>query len=637
MTNRSDSPKQPFDIKAALANLPDKPGVYRMYGKHGKLLYIGKAKVLKNRVRNYFQKNGGHSPRIKRMITQITHFDYVITANEIEALILEDSLVKTHWPPFNVLLKDDKRYPWLCITDEAFPRIVIARRVPKNRKKSKAKYFGPYINSGKMYQTLKVIRKHFPMRQRRKPLFRDRPCMNYSIGTCPGPCQNLITEADYAKTLEQIQLFLKGKTRELITMIESEMTVASEALNFEWAAKLRDRYAAVEYMANFEQSIHIPDPMLELDAIGMAADQRQVNIIVAKVRGGRVTGSTTHTIELANDTTPEEAYSSFLFLHYQDLDPDEIPNEVLLQFPLQSDKPDEDETLLEEWLSHRRNLISKKQRKVLLSYPQKGIKRELLELAINNAKEAVTNAQLSEASRLKSDPTKALLTLQETLKLPRYPKRIECYDISHFQGAYTVASMVVFIDGQPDKSEYRKFKIKTTEGKPDDFQSMFEVISRRFKHSEKGAEGKARWDKPDLVIIDGGKGQLSHAVEALEKLGVENQPIISLAKKFEEVFIPNHSRPIILPRSSAALFVLQQLRDESHRFAITYHRQLRAKGAHKSALDDIPGLGPKRKARLLDVFGSVEKIKKATFQELQEKGNLPDNVALAVFEKLQTN
>jgi len=630
----SDSISTYFDIKAALNTLPSQPGVYRMYGKHNELLYIGKAKVLKNRVKSYFQKNSSHTPRIQRMVKQIHHFDYVVTDTEIEALLLEDSLVKTHRPRFNVLLMDDKRYPWLCITDEPYPRLIVVRRISRSAKKSKAKYFGPYISSGNMYETLRIIRKHFPMRQRPKPLFKDRPCMNYAIGTCPGSCQNLISETDYAKTLQQVEWFLKGKTNELLTLIEADMKAASDTLNFEWAAKLRDRYQAVNYVFHYDQGIHIPDPTLNIDAIGLASDGIRVQMVVAKVRNGRIVASTTHQIELTNQLSLEEAYSSFLFLHYQERDADDIPDELVLQCPFQSEKSDEDQAWLLDWLSQRRSQASPHKRKVTLSVPQKGIRKDILDFAANNAQAAVDNARHSDASRLRNDPAKALSTLQTALNLPRYPKRMECYDISHVQGAYTVASMVVFIDGQPSKSHYRKFKIKTAEGSPDDFQSMFEVVTRRFKRSANEVNAQHRWESPDLVIIDGGKGQLSHAVEALTQMGITDQPIISLAKKFEEVYKPNQSRPIILPRDSTALFLLQQIRDESHRFAITYHRQIRGKGAKQSILDDIPGLGPKRKAHLLSVFGSIDELSKATEEKIAKV--MPPLVAKALYNKLHS-
>ncbi len=621
---------KPFDIQEGLARLPGRPGVYRMYAADGELLYIGKAKNLKSRVRSYFQSNAQHSPKNRQLVRLIARFDYIVTDNEMEALILEDNLVKKHHPRFNVLLRDDKRFPWLCITGEPFPRLIFTRTADR---RGKARYFGPYSNAGAMYQTLRMLRKHFPMRQRRKPLFRDRPCMNYFIGTCPGPCQEKISAGDYDKTVRQVELFLKGRTNELLANIEQQMREASEAMNFEWAAKLRDRYVAVQEIMAHQQKVHSDDDRLSRDVIGAAADELRCSIIVLKIREGKLIASLTHELPLVYGSTVEEAYSSFLSQYYPALDPEEIPDELILQYEPKHEDED-DARLLGDLLTHRRKAGGISKRRVSLICPRQGEKQEMLAMAAKNAREALAQSRLADATRLKHDPARALIELQEALDLPDYPARMECYDISHVQGAYTVASMVVFTDGQPDRAEYRRFKIKSAEGKPDDFQSMLEVIRRRFRRSRKDG-GEDGWEEPDLVIIDGGKGQLGMAVKALDELGIENQPIVSLAKRFEEVYKPGQQRPVILPRQSSALYLLQQIRDEAHRFAITYHRNLREKGARESVLDNIPGIGKKRRMNLLNRFGSVEQLRTASVEELVRIGGLPARTAETVYHTLR--
>jgi excinuclease ABC subunit C len=584
-----------FDVQTALSRLPDQPGVYRMYSNAGKLLYVGKAKSLKHRVRSYFQNQANLAPKVAALMQHVIRFDYVVTDSEVEALILECNLIKEYRPKYNILLRDDKKFPWIGLSNEAFPRIFITRD-PNGA----GRFFGPYVNSGNMHKTLQVIRKHFPLRQRKKPLFKNRPCMNYYIGTCSGPCQSLITEQEYRDTLKQVELFLKGKADDLMNHLEAEMARASESLNFELAAKLRDRYLAVQDIVA-EQKMFYPDPNVNQDIIAMACDERRCAIVVLNIRRGKLIGSRPHEILLTLQATPEEVYNSFLPQYYQAEQPEDLPDEVILQLPT------DEEAVLRELLSR------KKGKKTQLTLPQKGIKKDLLDLAVKNAQETLEQAQSQEVKHYLNDPARALMELQERLNLPEFPSRMECYDISHFQGSQTVASMVVFTNGVPDNKEYRRFKINVAEGEPDDFASMREVITRRFTRATNQEKG---WEEPSLVIIDGGKGQLSSAVDALQVLGLEDQPIISLAKKFEEVYRPGESRPVLLPRDSAALFVLQQIRDEAHRFAITYHRSLRGKKATKSILDEINSIGPKRKTALLKHFGNVSKVKEASVEEI---------------------
>jgi len=609
----STNAKPAFDFQAALSRLPDQPGVYRMYAASGTLLYVGKAKNLKNRVRSYFQNPAGLAPKVHALMQQVARFDYIVTDSEVEALILEYNLIKQYRPKYNILLRDDKKFPWIGLSAEEYPRLFITRD-PSGR----GKFFGPYANSGNMYKTLQVIRKHFPLRQRNKPLFKNRPCMNYYIGTCSGPCQRLVTPADYREVVKQVEMFLKGKADDLLERLETEMERASESLNFELAAKLRDRYMAVQDVVA-QQKMYYPDASVNQDIVATAANERRCAIVVLNIRRGKLIGSRPHEIMLTHQTTPEEAYSAFLSQFYQDEEVDDLPDEIILQQAI------EDEVVFQDWLNRKRG------RKVTLTHPQKGIKRDLLDLGIKNASETLDQAQSQEMKSHRNDPARALMELQEALGLPEFPARMECYDISHFQGSQTVASMVVFTNGVPDKKEYRRFKIQTAEGAPDDFKSMHEVITRRFTRALKGEPG---WAEPDLVIIDGGKGQLSSAVQALRDLGIQEQPIISLAKKFEEVFLPEQSRPILLPRDSGALFVLQQIRDEAHRFAITYHRDLRGKKTMESALDTISGIGEKRKQKLLNHFGSIGKIKSASVEELAAVPGLNPSVAQNIYNAL---
>ncbi len=608
-----------FDFQAALSRLPDQPGVYRMYSSptstasDGVLLYVGKAKNLKNRVRSYFQNPAGLAPKVAALMQQVARFDYIVTDSEIEALILEYNLIKQHRPKYNILLRDDKKFPWIGLSAEPYPRLFITRD-PSGR----GKFFGPYAHSGSMYKTLQVIRKHFPLRQRRKPLFKTRPCMNYHIGACSGPCQQLVTPAEYGEVVKQVELFLKGKADDLLERLELDMHRASEAMHFELAAKLRDRYTAVQDVVT-QQKMYYPDTSVNQDIVAVACDARRCAIVVLNIRRGKLIGSRPHEIMLTHQTTPEEAYSAFLSQYYQDEDVDDLPDEIILQHTV------EDEEIFRDWLNRKRG------KKVALTRPQKGIKKDLLDLGIKNATETLEQAHSQEAKSHRNDPTRALMDLQTALNLPEFPVRMECYDISHFQGAQTVASMVVFTNGVSDNKEYRRFKIQVAEGEPNDFASMEEVMTRRFTRALQGEPG---WESPDLVIIDGGKGQLSSAVEALARLKITDQPIISLAKKFEEIYLPGESRPILLPRDSGALFILQQIRDEAHRFAITYHRTLRGKKATESVLEHIPGIGEKRKEKLMRHFGSIGKIKSATQEELAALPGFNASVAQQIYQAL---
>jgi excinuclease ABC subunit C len=619
--------KSTFDWETALANLPTKPGIYYMYNGDSQLLYVGKAKNLRNRVRSYFQKSAQHTLKVRTMVGLVAYFETLVTDTEVEALILEANVVKTKQPPYNILLKDDKRFPWLVLTDETYPRLLVTRRPQRLGSKSKA--FGPYTNSNELYSLLKALRKHFPLRQRRLPLFKDRPCMNFHVKLCPGPCQSLVSVEAYHATVRQVELFLKGQSRQLEQQLSEAMQQASDELAFEKAAELRDRLQIVEQLSHRHKVVS-DDVRLNQDVIGVADDGWLAVVMVLMVREGKLLGNRSFDIGIKHGETLNEVLEGFLLPYYKQVPDEALPKEILLPLPLE--EPD----LLEAWLSERRQASAKPKAKTTAAtafkvnfvWPQRGHGKELLALAQQNAMQRLEQARHDTLVKEARDPLKALLELQEVLDLPHAPHRMECYDISHFQGSQTVASMVVFTDGEPDTAAYRRFKIKSAEGKPDDFESMREVIRRRLEHRDD-------WGEPDLLIIDGGKGQLSSALESLHAAAWHDQPIISLAKRYEEVFLPGRSEPILLPKTSLALQLLQQIRDEAHRFAITFHRQLRDKKSFSGPLDGVQGIGPKRKAVLLKHFRTWEALQQASVPQLALALSCSQGQALKVYDAIQ--
>jgi excinuclease ABC subunit C len=611
-----------------IKQLPSEPGVYQYYDRFGKLLYVGKAKNLKNRVSSYFQTRADHSPRIALMVKQVVRLEYIIAPSELDALILEATLIKTHRPRYNILLRDGKKYPWLRLSKGDFPRLEITREP----KKDGARYFGPYPSSSALYETLNLVKTIFPLRKRRKPLFKDRPCMNYHIGTCLGPCQNLVSPDEYAIVVKQLGLFLRGQSETVLDMLQTQMLNASEQLQFEKAALYRDRYEHVKKVLH-QQRVVFDDPSLEQDIFGVCFTDNTGYVAQLLIRNGRLIQTRFFEFDRQDENPPEDDYYQFLNLFYEERIQQNQRDDVTLDIPreivLQYAHPDG--ALLADWLSQTRK--DRKLGKVSISVPQRpGQKQDGLSMAIRNAEESKDSALQADQNKHASDPMQALLLLQEKLGLASLPKRMECYDISHVQGTHTVASMVVFTNGMADKAEYKRFKIQSTEeGTPDDFKSMAEVMTRRFQPDKANDE---KWPTPDLVIIDGGKGQLSSAIEALQALGIENQAIISLAKKFEEVFLPGQTRPIIIERESRALYLLQRIRDEAHRFAITYHRSLRGKAQTASILDTVVGLGPKRKAKLLSHFGSLTALQKANLSEFQTALGNTGKISVTLFEQI---
>lgn len=544
------------NLKQSLKLLPSLPGCYLYYNKDNEIIYVGKAKILKRRVLSYFNKKHHDSVKVQVLVSQIERLEYIITNTEVEALILESHLIKKHKPRYNVLLKDDKKYPYFLITDEDFPRISVVRK--KNMNPEKGRYYGPYTDVRAMYSTLDFLKKLFPLKQCKNPKFKDRPCLYYHIGRCLAPCQQMVTSEEYKALVHQVELFLAGKQSELMVQLKEQMEKFAAAQQFEKAARLRDSYLDLKKTLE-KQKVVYENTKLNEDIISFLSSDGIFAIVILMVREGRLIDKKDFVYEV-EDEDRTEFFATFFKEYYNSLTlgfPDKIVSNELEAVG--------EKALYEEWLE----ILSKK--KVKISYGKSTQGRELQMLADKNAKVVLENAKLSKMSKIREDFNEIGSYLAEKLRLKNFPHRIECYDISHIQGTNTVASMVTFINGQMKKSEYKRFKIRTTEGKPDDFMSMKEVLTRRLKHL--GDEEK--WAKPDLIIIDGGKGQLSSVMQIIKELGIEGIDVVSLAKKHEEVFLPGQSKPVILPANSSALFLFQRIRDEAHRFAITYHRKLR--------------------------------------------------------------
>ena len=548
------------ELKQTLKLLPSLPGCYIYFNKDGEVIYVGKAKILKRRVMSYFNRKHD-SVKVNVLVSQIERLEYIITNTEVEALILESHLIKKYKPKYNILLKDDKKYPYFLITDEDFPRITIVRK--KNMNPEKGRYYGPYTDIRAMHATLDFLKKIFPLKQCKTPKFKDRPCLYYQIGRCMAPCQNKVTSEEYKNLVKQAELFLSGKQSELLKQIKEQMQKYSDSLQFEKAAKLRDSYNDLVKTLE-KQKVVYENTKLNEDIISFMSEEGIFVIVILMIREGRLIDKKDFVYEVEEEDKTEffatffKEYYSTLKLEY----PDKIVSNELEAIG--------EKALYEEWLE----ILA--QKKVKISYGKSAQGKELQMLADKNAKVVLDNAKIAKMSKIRDDFNEIGAYLAEKLQLKNFPHRMECYDISHIQGTNTVASMVTFINGLPKKSEYRKFKVRMTEGKPDDFLSMKEVLTRRLSHL-----GEAKWEKPDLIIIDGGKGQLSSVMEIIEGLGIKGIDVVSLAKKHEEVFLPKQSKPVILPRNSSALYLFQRIRDEAHRFAITYHRQLRSKSMIK--------------------------------------------------------
>jgi excinuclease ABC subunit C len=593
------------ELEATLKRLPDRTGVYLMKDSRGVVLYVGKAQSLRNRVRSYWQKQapGGEIHRIRSVIDRVADVEVTEVDSVSEALLLEANLIKRFKPRFNVRLKDDKSYPYIKVTlADDFPRVERTRKLVNDG----SRYFGPYASASSVDESMNLVRRLFPFRTctidiRDGQRALQRPCLLYHIKRCQGPCIEAISRADYRADIEQVELFLEGRQETLVKALRREMTVASERQDYERAAGHRDKIRAIE--RTMESQKMAAFARTELDLIGMARQDNQAAMTLFVIRDGKLIGRDVYLLDAAREATDDEVLASFLEQYYARAT--SIPREIYVPAGV-TDTVD-----LHTFLEERRG------GPVHVRTPQRGEKRDLMGLAARNAAETLAREQ----ARWLADQGKTLAALEElasALDLPVTPFRIECYDISNFQGAESVGSMVVFEDGKPRTGEYRRFRIRTVEG-PNDFASHQEVLRRRFRTTragEEGSEEERRWAMPDLVIVDGGKGQVSAAKEVLDALGLHDLPLAGLAKEREELFLPGRATPVILPATSSALYLVQRLRDEAHRFAITYHRSLRDKRTVRSAFDDLPGVGPKRKRELLKVFGSIKRVREAPVEQI---------------------
>lgn len=575
------------NIREALAVLPDKPGVYLMHDKDGRVIYVGKAVVLKNRVRSYFRNLASHTPKVRAMVAKIADIETIVTSSEVEALILECNLIKKYRPRYNIMLKDDKSYPYLKVTlNEEFPRLYVTRRQMRDG----AKYYGPYADAGAMHATVKLLRSMFPLRTCRT-MNSERPCLNYHIKRCLAPCAGLVSKEEYGNMIKSVCMVLDGRTAELERDLKRRMQEAADNYAFEEAARLRDQLQAVMRLNEQQKAVTGQDS--DMDIIGFAKDMTGICIQIFFVRKGKLLGRDNFFLQ-DDGESEQEVITAFVKQYYNEAS--YIPREIAL--PVLPDA--EEQAVIEQWLAE------KAQRKAELVRPQRGVKKDLLQLANDNAvkllEERLRKGQLS----LKND-VQAAEELQQALGLPNPLERMDCFDISHTQGSETVASMVVFRNGSISKKDYRRYKIVSAEGKPDDFKSMQEVVYRRYKDYE---------DLPSLVVIDGGKGQLSSALEVIRGLGLHDLPVIGLAKREEEIFKEGQSESILLDRDSAALHLIQRIRDEAHRFAITYHRKLRGKRNLVSVLDHVEGIGSKRRQELWKAFKTLDEMKAASVEEL---------------------
>jgi excinuclease ABC subunit C len=612
------------ELASALARLPDRPGVYLMKDARGDVLYVGKAQSLRNRVRSYWQKQapGGEIHRIRSVIDRVADVEVTQTDSVSEALLLEANLIKRYRPRFNVRLKDDKSYPYIKVTlADDFPRVERTRKLVNDG----SRYFGPYASASSVDESMNLVRRLFPFRTctidiRDGERALQRPCLLYHIKRCQGPCIGAIAKDDYRADIEQVELFLEGRQETLVRALRREMTTAAERTEYERAGALRDKIRAIE--RTMESQKMAAFARTELDLVGLARQDNQAAVQLFVIRDGKLIGRDVFLLDAAREAADDEVVGSFLEQYYARAG--SIPREVYLPVEI----PDGGD--LEAFLADRRG------GPVHLRVPQRGEKRELLALATRNAGETLAREQ----ARWLADQGKTLRALQElaeALGLPAPPFRIECYDISNFQGSESVGSMVVFEDGKPRSGEYRRFRIRTVTG-PDDFASHQEVLRRRFRTVRTGDEGSEearRWAMPDLVIVDGGRGQVSAAEEVLDELGLHDLPLAGLAKEREELFLPGRTEPVVLAATSPALYLVQRLRDEAHRFAITYHRDLRAKRSVRSAFDDLPGVGPKRRRELLKVFGSVKRVRDAPVEQIAAVPGIGPSLAARIKATLE--
>ena len=612
-------PAEPRTFSTRLAAVPLKPGVYIHRDSEGKVLYVGKSASLRNRLRSYFGSKKNLDVKTTELVSRIADFEFIITESEQEALLLENSLIKKHKPRFNVRLKDDKTYPYIKVDlTEDFPRVYVTRRTENDG----AKYFGPFASAGSVRKTLDLLKRLFPYRSCTKAITGtdDRPCLEFHIKRCIAPCTGYASKLDYSKVVDQVLMFLEGNTKEVVSELESAMLEASDQLEFERAGALRDRLKAIERVYEGQKVVGMGRE--NLDVIGAAYGGEEALVEIFFVRQGNLIGRDHFTMSGTRNETGNEILARFIEQFYSSAS--HVPRRILIPETINRVE------VIKEWLEARRD------GPVEITIPQRGPKRRLLKMVSDNAEQGLVQLKLkwiSETTRMES----AMSELQEQLNLPTLPQRIECYDISHIQGTNTVASMSVFKEGKPLSSDYRRFKIKSHD-RNDDFASMKEVLTRRFKRlknaREGGEENASFAASPDLVLIDGGKGQLSSAVEVMLFLGLQDIQLASIAKREEEIFLPDAAEPVIMPRNSQGLFLLQRARDEAHRFAITFHRNLRGKASVKSALDSVPGIGPKRRKMLIRTFGSVKGIREASEERIAASPGMTEKTARQLKEYL---
>ena len=619
---------QPDRLERRLKDIPAEPGCYLMRDGDDRILYVGKSKSLRSRVRSYFRSRHDLSPRIRLMTRQVCEIEFIVTDSEAEALVLESNLIKNHQPHFNVLLKDDKKYPYLCITwSEAYPRIFITRR--RRFRSPLDRFYGPYVDVGLLRRTLFLVKRVFPLRQRPRPMYPDRTCLNYNIGRCPGVCQEKISSEDYHRTIRKVAMVFQGRSDELQQLLQEQMGRYAERMDYESAARVRDQLQGLDQLTA-DQKMSLPDSSVSRDVLALAFDERLAAVQLFQMRAGKLVGRLGYTAD-ASGLEPGLILQRVIEEHYSQVDSVEIPPELLVQHALPQ------QTLMEDWLSEQR------ERRVQIHCPQRQQKADLIELVQRNAE-----FELLRAKQGQEKQSLATEDLAQLLELPTPPRRIEGYDISHIQGSDAVASQVVFIDGLPAKQHYRKYKIRSSSiraGHSDDFMAMAEIMRRRFRRWARAkAEGvdvgalrhkggsalqtDGLNDWPDVVMIDGGKGQLSAVMEALRELDLhEDLNVCSLAKQREEVFLPGESQPLETEPDQLGVVLLRRLRDEAHRFAVTFHRQQRGERMKRSRLSDIPGVGPKRVKDLLAHFHSIDAIQLASIETLSKAPGVGPSLA----------
>ena len=601
-----DTEQQAY-ILEKVSHLPTTPGVYLWRDKYQRIIYVGKAINLRNRVRSYVQQDVNRSVKVTAMMRRAWDVETIQTKTEMEALILEATLIKEHHPKYNIMLRDDKTYPYVKVTvQEEYPRLFMTRRLERDG----AKYFGPFTDVTAVHHVLRILRSYYPLRTC-KSMKVERPCLQYHMHYCEGPCMNYVTVESYRKYIDDIVALFEGKQVQVIQEITSKMEHASEDLEFELAAKYRDDLLSIQKVQEKQRMV---TQRGDMDVLGMAIDGPMACIQLFFIRSGRLLGRENYFVQHEGDS-PELVMTEFIKQYYGGST--FIPKELLL--PMDS----VDRELFSEWFT------SMKGQQVDVSVPQRGYKKDLIKMAEENAQNFLAERRRQWQYTI-DKAGGAVKKLAEVLDLPRLPERMECYDISHMQGAETVASMVVFEGGKPVKREYRRFKLKTVQGKPDDFASMAEIMERRYGNEKD-------WPIPDLIIIDGGKGQLNAALPVIRAMGVTDVPVISLAKRIEEVFVEGESESIILEHHTPELQLLQQIRDEAHRFAITYHRRLRGKRNLESVLDHIEGIGPKRRKALYKHFGNLDAMRVAELEELESVEGMNKKAALAVYEFFRRN